>query len=270
MSYRDSDQPDPSWQDDEYRDILAGEYVLGTMEERDLVQFIKHLHYDHDLRQRVRRWEERLQPLADAIDPIEPPNYIWRNIVASIADTGRQHRARSGDDMLRARQHRARPNRSGHHRTRQYKKQLMRWRVATAVACAACIGAFSMLWFQQVGKPSAFDAISVVSNEGVTLWVVDASIDDKVLKITAVEPPEVASNQVHELWMVKPDDGGVVSLGLLPQDGRTSIIINRSVIEASAIALAVSLEPSGGSTQSIPTGPVLYQGEFSLVNVTNR
>ena len=146
----------------------------------------------------------------------------------------------------------------------------MRWRVATAAACAACIGAFSLLWFQLATKPSTFDAISVVSSDGEALWVVDASIDSKVLKITAIEPPQIASNQVHELWMVKPDDGGVVSLGLLPNDGRTSITINRSAIDASAVALAVSLEPSGGSPLSTPSGPVLYQGEFSLVEPTNK
>ena len=255
MSYRDSDHPTPSWQDDEYRDILAGEYVLGTMEERDLVEFIDRLPYDRDLRQRVRRWEERLQPLAIATEPVEPPPYVWRKIVASIAGDEVQYRDHLGDDMLRVRRN----------KKRSHQRQLARWRVATAVACAACIGAFSLLWFQQVTQPSTFDAISVVSNDGVTLWVVDASVDNKVLKITAIEPPEVAGNQVHELWMVKPDNGGVVSLGLLPQDGRTSITIQRSAIDASAIALAVSLEPTGGSTQSTPSGPVLYQGEFSLV-----
>ena len=39
MSYRDSEHPAPSWQDDEYRDMLAGEYVLGTLEDRELAQF---------------------------------------------------------------------------------------------------------------------------------------------------------------------------------------------------------------------------------------
>ncbi len=260
MSYRDPEHSESSWQDDEYRDLLAGEYVLGTLEERELAQLIERLPFDSDLRYRVQLWEERLQPLANAMEPIEPPAYVWRKIVGSITRATTRHRELVEDELRHSRRK----------QVSQHRNQLARWRLATAVACAASIGAFSLLWLQQATKPATFDAISVVSGDGDALWVVDASIDSTVLKITAIKPPEIASNQVYELWMVKPDDGGVVSLGLLPNDVHTSTTIEHSAIDASAIALAVSLEPTGGSTESAPTGPVLYEGEFSLIEASTQ
>ncbi len=260
MSYRDNGHPEHSRQDDEHWDLLAGEYVIGTLEGQELDRFIKRLSFDHELRNRVRHWEERLQPLASAMDPVDPPPQVWRNIVASLTGARDQRGEYRSDQKLLARRN----------KTMRLQRQLMRWRVATAVACAATFSAFSLLWLQYVMQPVTFDAITVVSSEGEALWVVDASVDSKVLKITAIEPPGISNDQVHELWMVKPDNGGVVSLGLLPKDNRTTITIDRSAIDAAAIALAVSLEPAGGSTENAPTGPVLYQGDFFLLETAGQ
>lgn len=253
MSYREPNASSPRWNNSDWRTLQAGEYVLGTLQGRTLDEFLDRLQHDRNLRQEILLWEERLQPMANAVEAVEPPTSVWRSIVNRLSREQRQNT--SHKDLSIARQKRA----------LKMRKQIDTWRAATAVACAACLATLSMLWFQQANRPIAFDSISVVSGESGPLWVVDASIDSKVLKITAIAPPQIASNKVHQLWMIKPDNTGVVSLGLLPQDGKTSIIIDGSDIDASAVALAVSLENSGGSPEPAPVGPVLYQGEFSVV-----
>jgi anti-sigma-K factor RskA len=60
-------------------------------------------------------------------------------------------------------------------------------------------------------------------------------------------------------------------LGLLPSaEGGTTMALNlpRDIAEALATSqLAVSLEPSGGSTTGLPTGPVLFSGAVIPVDL---
>ena len=247
-----------SYPEHEWRVIKAGEYVLGTLQNAELHEFMESLDSDEDLKKLVVEWQETLQPLADETISIEPPPEVWGRIVDEISDnvspfpSSRDFRESTNSGVTR------------------HSKQLQRWRTATAFASAAAVAALSLLWFQQLAKPPSFDSISIVSAENSNpLWVVNASVQSGTLKIVAIAPPEIESNQVHELWMVRPDDGGVVSLGLLPRDGNTSIEIDSSMIDANVAALAVSVEPVGGSPEPAPTGPVLYQGEFSLIKATD-
>jgi len=108
-----------------------------------------------------------------------------------------------------------------------------------------------------------FDGISVVQNsDEKALWVVDSSADQKKLRVTAVAPPALKAGKAFELWMVKPDDGGVVSMGLLPSSANASANLNVHRFSAEAVSFGVSVESDQGSPESIPKGPVLYQGKI--------
>ena len=58
-----------------------------------------------------------------------------------------------------------------------------------------------------------------------------------------------------------PPQGAPRSLGLISSSGAT--VVQRSKLLDGTAALAVSLEPSGGSPTGAPTGPVLYVGKLS-------
>jgi anti-sigma-K factor RskA len=87
------------------------------------------------------------------------------------------------------------------------------------------------------------------------------------LKIT---PPRDFTGKTLEVWLVPPD-GTPHSLGLLPSaEGGTTVALNlpHDIAEALATSqLAVSLEPSGGSTTGLPTGPVLFSGAVIPVDL---
>jgi anti-sigma-K factor RskA len=76
----------------------------------------------------------------------------------------------------------------------------------------------------------------------------------------------VQPGRVLELWSVPPD-GAPRSLGLISADGST--VLSRDKLPATLLkggtqALAVSVEPPGGSTTGAPTGPVVYAGQLQL------
>ena len=67
------------------------------------------------------------------------------------------------------------------------------------------------------------------------------------------------TNRALELWAV-PGAGAPRSLGLISAQGAT-VVQRRRVLDGTA-ALAVSLEPPGGSPTGAPTGPILYVGKL--------
>ncbi|HEX7440087.1 MAG TPA: anti-sigma factor, partial [Caldimonas sp.] len=62
-----------------------------------------------------------------------------------------------------------------------------------------------------------------------------------------------------ELWAL-PAAGAPRSLGLISAQGAS--VVQRSRVLKDTVALAVSLEPAGGSPTGAPTGPVLFVGRL--------
>jgi anti-sigma-K factor RskA len=71
----------------------------------------------------------------------------------------------------------------------------------------------------------------------------------------------VQPDRVLELWAV-PGSGAPHSLGLISASGAS--VVKKGKVPVGTAALAVSLEPPGGSTTGAPTGPVLYVGKLVL------
>ena len=96
---------------------------------------------------------------------------------------------------------------------------------------------------------------------GHPLWVVRASVEgDRLLARPLADAAPVA--RVPELWLLPAGGQAPVSLGVLEGSRTTGARWGsppRGLLEAGA-ALAVSLEPTGGSPTGQPTGPVVSSG----------
>ena len=94
--------------------------------------------------------------------------------------------------------------------------------------------------------------------------------DGRLVLRLKIKPPRDFTGKTLEVWLVPPD-GTPRSLGLLPSEkGGTTVALNlpHDIAEALATSeLAVSLEPSGGSTTGLPTGPVLFSGAVVPVDL---
>ena len=94
--------------------------------------------------------------------------------------------------------------------------------------------------------------------------------DGRLVLRLKIKPPRDFAGKALEVWLVPPE-GTPRSLGLLPSaEGGTTVALNLPHDIAAALAtseLAVSLEPSGGSTTGLPTGPVLFSGAVLPVDL---
>ena len=87
-----------------------------------------------------------------------------------------------------------------------------------------------------------------------------------VLKLRLVKPWKGTEGKSLEVWVL-PKEGAPRSLGLVANlEGETTIRIAPDDPRVrGANALAVSLEPAGGSPTKQPTGPVLCAGQIAVV-----
>jgi anti-sigma-K factor RskA len=88
----------------------------------------------------------------------------------------------------------------------------------------------------------------------------------RVLLVKAISPIAVPPGRSLELWAL-PDGKPPRSLGLVDAAGVVRIALPAPAVDAfqGVPALAISLEPSGGSTTGAPTGPVLYSGRIERI-----
>jgi len=225
------------------RDKLAAEYVLGTMSARARRRFEFHLRSNPQLRRAVSQWEARLAPLADALPAIEPPARVWQAIKTRI-QLGRT--AKAG-----------------------FWESLSFWRVSSF---ASGLLALALIVFVAVPKPETpLDAgrMVVVMNDLATRKpAMTASWEPgqrggRTLRIRVIGHAEMGPNTAWELWMLPGGDQKPVSLGLITTH-ETQVVKVPEALAAkldAARGLAMSVEPAGGSPTGLPTGPVLCAGE---------
>ena len=70
-------------------ELLAAEYVIGTLDGAARRRFEKLLTERADARLATWEWEQRLQTLCAGIEPVQPPRSVWRKIRRRIGRSER-------------------------------------------------------------------------------------------------------------------------------------------------------------------------------------
>ncbi len=70
---------------DQDKDVLAAEYVLGTLGPDERAEAQALIAIDSGFAEVVRGWERRLGELSAMVDPVDPPADMWNRIQAGIA-----------------------------------------------------------------------------------------------------------------------------------------------------------------------------------------
>jgi anti-sigma-K factor RskA len=221
----------------QFRDAVAAEYVLGTLQGAARRRFERSLKDDPRLRQLVAQWQERLAPLDEMIEPIKPPARVWRSIEERVsAGSGR----------------------------RRWWSDVPFWRGASIVsaACALLLAVYIAL---VIPREREMMVVVMSADQGAPAMTVSWPMQSRgapKLRIRVMGHPDMPPGTSWELWMLPGADQKPVSLGLigtapmqeLPIPAQLAPMINR------AAGLAMSQEPAGGSPTGLPTGPVLYKG----------
>ncbi|HEX4326560.1 MAG TPA: anti-sigma factor [Burkholderiales bacterium] len=236
---------------------LAAEYVLGTLAGGARRRFAAWMVQDAALRRSVGEWETRLTPMAAAVGEAKVPASLWPRIAGSIAP---QKQAAAG-----------------------WWESLAFWRSfglgASAIAAALAV-------FIGMRPPQVVEHTQVVEHEvvkpvrvsdGANPWqpsyvatltdgtgktmlmvYIGRKSDELWMKYEGEAMPTDAS---LELWGMD-DAGQPKSLGLITGKGKhvvkLPVIADKSIAQYKA--LAVSMEPPGGSKTGVPSGPVMFRG----------
>lgn len=210
-------EPDLTRQDDD--DLLAAEYVLGTLGPAEWRAARDRAAVDGAFAARVAAWEARLAPLNEGFSEVPvPPG-------ALAAVEARLFRAR-----------------------RRRRIGVWGWLAGGAVAAALAVVAVQI---PRAPPPGPAFTASLVAEDGGLVFA--ARYDPRAARLTIErrQGAAAAPGQDYELWVIDAS-GTPRSLGLLPSTAAAF-----DVTLPPGVVLAVSLEPAGGSPQPVPTGPVL-------------
>jgi len=246
----------------EDRDILAGEYVLGTLDaaERDVVE--RQRRSDPDLQRAIADWERRLHPLTDTVAEATPRGFVWTAIEAEI---DRYALEPNGAGRAAATMP---PNPRSEAAVIVLRRRVNFWRFATAgagLALAASLAALAIVgpWL----KPQNPSHYVAVVNAGGQLPALIVNVDTgaglvSVRSVAAAAP----ANRSLELWYIGAGQQPR-SMGVMDQVGATIRASTSGFggFRPSDIIFAVTDEPLGGSPSGQPTGAIVYSGKLIAV-----
>jgi anti-sigma-K factor RskA len=223
-------------------DALAGEYVLGLTEPEESARIERAMLTDRTLAQAIANWRERLLPLDDVADRVEPSVELWEKIRsgigqrATVAPMPRQWGLAEIWDNLGF------------------------WRgSALAGALASLVLAVGLAAVLLRPGPAPVVVAILEAADSTPGAIVEAYADGSVLlrPLTDIEVPEGKILQVWTLW----DRGvGPVPLGLLDAAHEARMNAQGQPVPQPRQLYEITLEPAGGSPTGRPTGPVLYKG----------
>ncbi|KAA0988189.1 anti-sigma factor [Pseudomonas sp. ANT_J12] len=216
------------------RRALAADYAIGLMPAAARRRFEQLLLEDAALRAELAHWQESLASLTEALPEQPVPEHVWQGITARI-EPQRLHVPE--------------------------KRSFWNWMRVTAALCSLVVVVFlSMLYNRDDARYSA----TLLSADAQPALKVEAHanfLNVEPLTLAAVDP-----GRSLELWAI-PANGKPISLGVIPAGGKGKVELSdaQKALIGKPIALAVSLEPKGGSPTGQPTGPVLYQGALAAL-----
>ncbi len=219
--------------DPKVRELLAGEYVLETLHGRARERFERWLEEDRELQALVKAWHQRLPTLALAAPPAKPRPALWRALKQRIE--------------------------APKERSPGLWESLMFWRSLALTASTLAVALLLYIGLRPPA-PSPITIVVLSDQSAKPAWLV--SLHPGKLSIKTHRPQSIPPGKSFELWMLPKDKQAPRSLGLIPASGRLILRLTPSISQRliTAEGLAVSLEPKGGSSTGLPTGPVLYQG----------
>ncbi|ESX99989.1 anti-sigma factor [Mesorhizobium sp. RSR380A] len=223
-------------------DLLAAEYVLGVLpaDERQIAS--GRIDAETGFARLVDSWEVNLSPMAAAYAEVEPPATIKPAIDRRLfSSTAASTTAPSGSLW----------------------SSLSFWRGLTAAALAALVLYVAVPYVRSpvvVPQERLVASLAAEGSDVKYLVVYDASRRDVGLSLVSGER---AAGKDFELWMIEGKNAPV-SMGVIPAGQVAHIPVTPAVQQklAQGAVLAVSVEPTGGSTTGQPTGPVVAAGDL--------
>jgi anti-sigma-K factor RskA len=227
-----------NYNDPQLRSALAAEYVLGTLQGAARKRFEALLLSNAELRRSVAQWQDALSVLALRLEPVTPSQRVWNRIRAQLFM----------QNALSQTKHES------------WWSNLVFWRGWGLAATAAAIALAVFINTQQPQEAKPTYVVVLSNQQAQAMMSVAADNQQKQLRIKIITQQKIDADRDYQLWAL-PEGGKPRSLGLVSEQGETVLLVPNTIQGLTNIpALAISLEPKGGSPTGQPTGPILFTG----------
>jgi anti-sigma-K factor RskA len=224
-------------------DMLAAEYVLGTLDAAARTMVAARRQREPQLEAAIRDWERRLAPLDEETRALEPPLGLFGRIEARLD-------AADGAPVATLQA------------MRRLERGAVRWRraaIAASALAAALAIAIPVREAMYAPKPQNFVAVFQKDDAQPSfLLTIDLATRELTIRPVAAEPP---SGRTYQLWIADSALGPAPqSLGLLDVANRptSKTLSGFDPALLQRATFGISLEPAGGSPTGRPTGPALH------------
>jgi anti-sigma-K factor RskA len=236
-----------AYDDGDRNNLRYAEYVLGVLDADARADVAREVARNDEAATAVELWQRRLAPLAVKLPEVAPPEDVWARIQHDL----RWHAARE---------------------VRQpsglwSSVRLWQWIGAGAsVVAIACMVMLLLIPARQ--RPAAPSGVLMVSSirqdNGVADWTATVDLDRKQIVVVPAASANIAADRSTQLWLI-PAGRAPMSVGVFKPGAVTVLPLSATLLAqlGPTAALAVSVEPAGGSPTSQPTGPVIAKGAIS-------
>jgi anti-sigma-K factor RskA len=228
------------------RKIDPAEFALGLLDGEDLRAARLLAASDPGFARDVARWNGRLAPLLDEVDPAPPPGAVWPRVERALGTA-------PGESNVVA-----------------LRRKVNVWR-GMAGAMTALAASLALVVVDRssapspapVSAPAGQPMVAMIKAGGEVAAVANWDHSARTLMVAEVKMPAVPDRD-YQLWVI-PADGKPRSVGVMPNmpHMRMALAQPMAAMLAEGATLAVSLEPLGGSPTDVPTGPVVASGALA-------
>jgi len=223
------------YQDPRVCELLAAEYVLGTLKGQARQRFEGLLHARPDLRRRVREWESRFSQVMGPAPSVPPPPEVW--------------------DALRRRLFPTPPS------PRRWYESLAFWRTLTLGSGLLAATLAVLLFIVPFGEAPGYVVI-IKDPAQQPVWLISAPADMSAFYIKNLKPVELPPGKRCLLWLKSSGSEQIYVLGVVPDHGERVIKVDRNMRPMLPGSLMVSIEEIDGKPPAEPTGPPVFESEW--------
>jgi anti-sigma-K factor RskA len=232
--------------EDDPNNLRYAEYVLGVLDADARAAVAREVATSDEVAVAVALWQQRLTPLTERLAEVTPSDRVWTRIrqtlVWDVPNT------RQPVDFWNT----ARP---------------WRWlSLGAALVAAACLVMLLRLPGRETHEIAHISLMvsSIRQDNGVTDWTATVDLDRKQIVVVPAASVVLPGGRSTQLWLI-PAGKAPISVGVFAANGTAVLPLNTELLAqlGPTAALAVSVEPLGGSPTGQPTGPVIAKGAIS-------
>lgn len=212
-------------------DVLAGEYVLGLLDDSGAASVQLRARTEPALAAAIAAWESRLDPLADLAAPVAPSDMLWRRIQAD----------------LRPAQAPASPKTTP-------------WRNLALASMALAAGLVAFVLWSAANRSAVVPwprAVALLAAPGSASATLRAQVTSAgTITVVPLRHLEVTAGHQLGFWAWPASEKAPVLLGMISPDGGQ---LHFPFPPREGTPVMVTLEPQGATGHAAP-GPTLYLG----------